>query len=138
MHDAIIIAARCAASPTAMLLARKGYKVLLVDRATFPSDTLSTHVLKSPAGAKLKEWGLLDQVLEAANCPPIPKITLDFGAFSLTGSAPPADGVAVDYSPRRMQLDKVLVDAAVEAGTELREAFTVEEILIDGEHGCGI
>jgi Dehydrogenases (flavoproteins) len=138
MHDAIIIGARCAGSPTAMLLARKGYKVLLVDRATFPSDIMSTHVVKSPAGAKLKDWGLLDKVLAAANCPPIPKMTLDFGAFSLTGSAPPADGVGVDYSPRRLQLDKVLVDAAVEAGAELREGFTVEEVLTDGERVSGI
>ena len=138
MHDAIVIGARCAGSSTAMLLARKGYKVLLVDRATFPSDTMSTHVVKSPGGAKLKNWGLLDKVVAAANCPPIPKITLDFGPFSLTGSAPPADGVSVDYSPRRIQLDKVLVDAAVEAGVELREAFTVEEILTDGERVDGI
>jgi flavin-dependent dehydrogenase len=138
MYDAIIIGARCAGSPTAMLLARKGYKVLLVDRATFPSDIMSTHVVKSPGGAKLQDWGLLDKVLAAANCPPIPKITLDFGAFSLTGSAPPADGVSVDYSPRRIQLDKVLVDAAVDAGVELRESFTVEEILTDGERIDGI
>ena len=43
-YDAIVVGARCAGSPTAMLLARKGYRVLVVDRATFPSDTVSTHV----------------------------------------------------------------------------------------------
>ena len=45
MHDAIVVGARCAGSPTAMLLARQGYQVLLVDRATFPSDTMSIHCI---------------------------------------------------------------------------------------------
>ena len=51
MYDAIVIGARCAGSPTAMLLARKGYRVLLVDRARFPSDTISTHIVW-PHGAE--------------------------------------------------------------------------------------
>ena len=50
MYDVIVIGARCAGSPTAMLLARKGYRVLVVDRATFPSDTLSSYVVH-PLGA---------------------------------------------------------------------------------------
>jgi flavin-dependent dehydrogenase len=48
MYDAIVVGARCAGSPTAMLLARQGYQVLLVDRATFPSDTMSTHFIYPP------------------------------------------------------------------------------------------
>ena len=67
MYDAIVVGARCAGSPTAMLLARKGYRVLLVDRTTFPSDTMSTHLIK-PAGVnRLKRWGLLDTVLRAGS-----------------------------------------------------------------------
>ena len=62
-HDVIIVGARCAGSPTAMLLARKGYKVLLVDRATFPSDTLSTHVVQPQAVARLARWDLLDRLV---------------------------------------------------------------------------
>src|SRR5260370_9017081 len=120
MYDVIVIGARCAGSPTAMLLARKGYRVLLVDRCQFPSDTLSTHVVKSPAGAQLARWGLLDQIV-ASNCPPMFTITLDLGPFSLTGSPPPADGVAAQYSPRRTILDTILVHAAAEAGAELRQ-----------------
>ncbi len=57
-YDAIVIGARCAGSPTAMLLARKGYRVLLVDRATFPSDTLSTHQVQVPGVARLARWGV--------------------------------------------------------------------------------
>src|ERR1041385_2863124 len=62
-YDAIIVGARCAGSPTAMLLARKGYKVLVVDRAAFPSDTISTHMIHGPGVAALRRWGLLDQVV---------------------------------------------------------------------------
>jgi len=55
MYDAIVVGARCAGSPTAMLLARRGYRVLLVDRATFPSDTLSTHFLHLSGTALLAQ-----------------------------------------------------------------------------------
>ncbi|HXF60055.1 MAG TPA: FAD-dependent monooxygenase, partial [Caldilineaceae bacterium] len=63
MYDAIVVGARCAGSPTAMLLARKGYRVLLLDKAGFPSDTLSTHYIHQPGVACLKRWGLLDKVI---------------------------------------------------------------------------
>src|SRR6266496_3526472 len=93
MYDVIVVGARCAGSPTAMLLARNGYKVLLVDKATFPSDTMSTHVIHHPGVARLQRWSLLDKV-PASNCPPIGRLTFDVGPFALTGSAPPLDGVA--------------------------------------------
>src|SRR5919205_3654583 len=95
MYDALVVGARCAGSPTAMLLARRGYKVLLLDRASFPSDTLSTHVVKKPAAALLQRWGLLDQVI-ASGCPPIAQITFDLGSFALIGRAPAAPGVSAD------------------------------------------
>src|SRR5712691_8517698 len=60
MYDVIVVGARCAGSPTAMLLARKGYRVLLVDKATFPSDTMNGHALHARGGACLKRWGILD------------------------------------------------------------------------------
>ena len=75
MYDAIVVGARVAGSPTAMLLARKGYRVLAVDRATFPSDTLSTHVIHAPGVAALQRWGLLDEVV-ATGCPPITQLQL--------------------------------------------------------------
>jgi hypothetical protein len=63
MHDVIIVGARVAGAPTAMLLARRGLKVLVVDRAAFPSDTLSTHQVQLPGVARLARWGVLDAVL---------------------------------------------------------------------------
>ena len=62
MYDAIIVGARVAGAPTAMLLARKGHRVLLVDRASFPSDTMSTLIIWQTGVAKLKQWGLLDRL----------------------------------------------------------------------------
>jgi flavin-dependent dehydrogenase len=124
MFDAIVVGARCGGSPTAMLLARYGYRVLVVDRATFPSDTISTHWIWQLGMACLKRWGLLDRVL-ATNCPPFRTIGLDFGVFQLLGDPPAVDGVAQICVPRRTVLDKILVDAAAEAGAEVREGFSV-------------
>ena len=135
-YDAIVIGARCAGSPTAMLLARMGYKTLVVDRATFPSDTVSTHLIHPPGVAALERWGLLER-LAATGCPPIHTYTFDFGPFTISG-APGTDEAPVAYGPRRTVLDKLLVDAAAEAGAEVREGFTVRELLFDDGRISGI
>src|SRR5262245_556341 len=109
-RDAIVIGARCAGSPTAMLLARQGYDVLLVDRATFPSDTISTHLIHPPGIASLKRWGLLERLI-ATGCPPIDRYRFDLGPLALQG-APGVGDDATAYGPRRTVLDKMLVDAA--------------------------
>jgi 2-polyprenyl-6-methoxyphenol hydroxylase-like FAD-dependent oxidoreductase len=135
-YDAIIIGARCAGSPTGMLLARKGYRVLIVDRGTFPSDVVSTHVVHPPGVAALARWGLLDRLV-ATGCPPIHTYAFDFGPFTLAGS-PGTGEFPVAYCPRRTVLDKLLVDAAAEAGAEIREGFTVESIIIEDGRVVGI
>ena len=135
--DAIVVGARCGGSPTAMLLARKGYRVLLVDKATFPSDTMSTHMVHPPGVAALARWGVLER-LEAGNCPPVGRYSFDFGPVAIAGSPRPADGAAEGYGPRRIVLDALLVEAAVSAGAELREAFTVEEVLVEEGRVTGI
>ena len=91
-YDAIVIGARCGGSPTAMLLARKGYRVLMVDRATFPSDTVSTHFIHAPGMAALERWGLRD-ALAASGCPPIRTYSFDFGPFTIAGSPRAVDGI---------------------------------------------
>jgi 2-polyprenyl-6-methoxyphenol hydroxylase-like FAD-dependent oxidoreductase len=135
-YDVIVVGARCAGAPTAMLLARKGYRVLAVDRATFPSDTVSTHLIHPPGVDALRRWGLLDRVI-ATGCPPIHTYAFDFGPFTLTGS-PGADRSDVAYAPRRTVLDKILIEAASAAAVDVREAFTVEEIVVDGGRVAGI
>ncbi|TDT30100.1 NAD(P)/FAD-dependent oxidoreductase [Naumannella halotolerans] len=136
MYDAIIVGARVAGSSTAMLLARRGYKVLCVDRASFPSDTVSTHMISVGGAAQLRRWGLLDQVAETG-CPAVTNINLDldfprYGKFVLSGFPEPVDdGFAAIYAPKRTVLDHLLVEAASAAGAEIREEFTVDEVLID-------
>src|SRR5207249_4902209 len=96
MYDAIVIGARCAGSPTAMLLARKGYRVLLVDRDSFPSDHMSTHWIHQPGVARLERWGLRERLV-ATGCPPITSIRMDFGPVAFRGTPPPAGDVAEAY-----------------------------------------
>jgi flavin-dependent dehydrogenase len=136
-YDAIVIGARCAGSPTAMLLAQRGYRVLLLDRASFPSDTISTHLIHPPGIAALRRWGLLEQ-LEATGCPPITNYTVDFGPISISGSPRPLDGIGHALCPRRIVLDQLLVEASVAAGAELRESFTVEALVVEGGRVAGI
>ena len=135
-YDAIVIGARCAGSPTAMLLARAGHKVLVVDRATFPSDTVSTHLIHPPGVAALERWGLLD-ALKQTGCPPIDTYSFNLGPITLTGSPGTPDN-PVSYGPRRTVLDKILVDAAADSGAEVREAFTVEEVVVEDGRVTGI
>jgi 2-polyprenyl-6-methoxyphenol hydroxylase-like FAD-dependent oxidoreductase len=135
-YDAIVVRARCAGVPDAMFLARRGYEVLLVDRANFPSDTISTHLVHPPGVAALRRWGLLDRVV-ATGCPPIHTYVFDFGPFTLTG----APGTEVDpfaYAPRRTVLDEILVDAAGKSDAEVRQGFTVDEILREDGRVVGI
>src|SRR5215475_3714280 len=136
MYDAIIVGARCAGSPTAMLLARKGYRVLLVDKTRFPSDTVSTHIVWPAGVSRLRHWGLLGKVV-ASNCPAIGKINFDAGPFVLSGT-PPAEGGEATFAPRRKILDRILAEAAAEAGAELREGFAAQELVSDGDRIVGI
>lgn len=118
VYDVIIVGARCAGSPLAMLLARSGRRVLLVDRASLPSDTINGHVIKPAGVARLSNWGLLDRVI-ASGTPPIwrrrvemPHILVD---RPLPAWSPPM------LAPRRHVLDAILLAGACRAGAEVRE-----------------
>jgi 2-polyprenyl-6-methoxyphenol hydroxylase-like FAD-dependent oxidoreductase len=138
MYDAIIVGARCAGAPTAMLLARKGYRVLLADKATFPSDTISTHIIWPHGAGIMDSWGVFDR-LAATGCPTVARrLTFDVGPFALKGGVTDTNAGRGGFCPRRTVLDKLLVDAAVEAGAELREGFTVETLLWEGDRVVGI
>lgn len=133
MFDVIVVGARCAGSPLAMLLARKGHSVLVVDRAKFPSDTLSTHFITPDGVERLRTWGLLDTVL-ATGCPP-----LRGQQRTMQGMTMPADpSEPLTICPRRTVLDKILVDAARAAGAELREGAIVESVVFENGSAVGI
>jgi len=133
MYDAIVVGARVAGAPTAMLLAQAGHRVLLVDRDTFPSDTLSTHLIRQEGVAMLAQWGLVERVLDTG-CPRILR-----SARSIMGDPGLEEFEASEtlpgfqLCPRRTVLDAILVDAAVGAGVELRQGFSVSELTRDSE-----
>jgi 2-polyprenyl-6-methoxyphenol hydroxylase-like FAD-dependent oxidoreductase len=136
-YDAIVVGARVAGSSTALQLARRGHRVLAVDRASFPSDTLSTHQVQVPGGARLARWGLLGRLIDAG-VPAARRIRFDPGPLVLEGHLPKVDAVDAIYSPRRTVLDAMLVDAARDAGAEVRERFAVEEVLVEEGAVVGI
>lgn len=120
-----------------MLLARLGYKILLVDRAMFPSDIPHGHFIHRHGPRRLARWGLLDRIV-ASNCPPVTSNIVDLGDFALVGCDLMVDGIALGYGPRRSVVDTIFVDAAVEAGVELREGFTVHDVVSVGDRVIGI
>jgi 2-polyprenyl-6-methoxyphenol hydroxylase-like FAD-dependent oxidoreductase len=137
MYDLIVVGARVAGSSTALLAARAGLRVLVVDRATFPSDTLSTHQVQLPGVARLRRWGLLDAVI-ASGAPAARRVRFDTGPVVLEGRYPAFEGVDAVYSPRRTILDSLLLDAARAAGAEVRERFAVEELTTEDGRVTGI
>ena len=136
-YDAIVVGARCAGASLAMLLARQGKRILVLDRAHFPSDTVSTHFMWPRTTAALARWGLLD-ALAATGCPPIDAVNLHFGDVQLRGRPQPVEGTSAMYCPRRTVLDKLLVDAARAAGAEIREGALVREVVRDGDRVAGV
>src|SRR5581483_1761123 len=106
------------------------------DRTGFPSDTLSTHYIHQPGVARLRSWGLLEQVA-ASGCPPLRELAFDLGPFALTGAPPPAGDVAHAYAPRRTVLDSILLEAAAAAGAEVRTHFAVDGLVFDGDRVTG-
>jgi 2-polyprenyl-6-methoxyphenol hydroxylase-like FAD-dependent oxidoreductase len=126
--DAIVVGARVAGAATAMLLARQGQRVLLVDRRRPGSDTLSTHALMRGGVLQLARWGLLDRVA-GTGAQPIRRTTFHYGDSLEEIELKPSAGIAALYAPRRHVLDGLLVDAAAEAGVDVRFGVSVHELL---------
>jgi 2-polyprenyl-6-methoxyphenol hydroxylase-like FAD-dependent oxidoreductase len=122
--DVVVVGARCAGASTAMLLAREGHRVVLLDRATFPSDALSTHAIARGGVVLLQRWGLLDAVL-ASGAPPIRRVRFHLGGEVVDRPLTPRSGVDLLVAPRRRVLDQLLLDAAQDAGVDVRTGVTV-------------
>lgn len=137
--DVIVVGGRCAGSATAMLLARAGRRVLILDREDLPTDMkASTHMIWHSGVASLARWGLLER-LKGTGCPAMTSFTLDLGGLVLKGVAPPTvDGVSEAYAPRRKVLDTLLLNAAREAGAEFRGQCTLEALLVENERVVGV
>jgi 2-polyprenyl-6-methoxyphenol hydroxylase-like FAD-dependent oxidoreductase len=135
--DVIVVGTRVAGAATAMLLARQGLRVLGVDRAAFPSDTISSHQLQVPGTALLQNWGLLGR-LASAGTPPVCRVRFDADGVVIDGQFPAHEGADALYSPRRTLLDSLLAEAAREAGAEIRENFRVTELVTSDGRVMGI
>lgn len=137
MYDVIVVGARCAGASLAMLLARKGQRVLLLDKETFPSDFIATHMVWPPGGAALKRWGIWDEV--AAADPALCRISYStFVVGELRGPFHAVEGVDYTFNLRRVKLDEILVRAARRAGAEVREAVALDDLLYDGDRVVGV
>jgi flavin-dependent dehydrogenase len=138
-YDVIVVGGRVAGASTALLLARAGARVALVDRSAYGADTLSTHGLMRAGVLQLSRWGLLDEVIAAAT-PAIQRTMFHYAdGESVQVSIRPGAGVDALYAPRRYLLDRILVDAAAEAGTHVRHETTVTALLRDdGDRVTGV
>lgn len=128
----VIAGARVAGAATAMLLARRGLRVLAVDPTRYGSDTLSTHALMRGGVLQLHRWGLLDAV-RASGAPALRATTFHYGAESIEIPIKAKDGVDALYAPRRTVLDPIIVDAAKEAGAEVVHGLSVVDLVRDEE-----
>ncbi|MEU8777264.1 NAD(P)/FAD-dependent oxidoreductase [Streptomyces sp. NPDC048606] len=138
MYDVIIVGARISGSATALILAGRGYRVLLVDRITFPSPTSSsTNLIHPPGVLRLRRWGVLDR-LKSHTIPEITHYSLQSGSVRLVAPLPAVEGVGYALSPPRISLDQALAEAAVEAGAELREGISVQELLRENDTVVGV
>ncbi|MFF2363718.1 MULTISPECIES: NAD(P)/FAD-dependent oxidoreductase [unclassified Streptomyces] len=137
MYDVIVIGARCAGSPTAMLFAQQGYRVLLLEKARFPQDTLSSHYIHMQGVALLNRWGLLDKVRDTG-CRPITHESYEGPGVRIDGFSLPIDGLTTTYAPRRYALDPVLAQGAVAAGVEFRESCAVNDLLFEDDRVVGV
>ena len=144
-YDVVVVGARAAGAATAMLLARQGLRVLAVDRGAYGSDTLSTHALMRAGVLQLARWGVLGRI-EREGTPRVGRTVFHYVDEVLDIPIKPRDGVPALFAPRRTVLDRALVDAAVEAGAEVRHRVRlhdlvrrsegrVEGVLLQGDEG---
>jgi 2-polyprenyl-6-methoxyphenol hydroxylase-like FAD-dependent oxidoreductase len=129
-HDVVVVGARAAGAATALLLARMGHDVVVVERADLPSDTLSTHQIARTGVVALHRWGLLESVL-AAGAPAIRQVTFTSGLESTTRVIKDRAGVDCLVAPRRYVLDTLLAEAAVRAGATVHTGLTMAGVRRD-------
>lgn len=135
--DVVVVGGRVAGAATAIELARRGRRVVVLDAATFPSDTLSTHLVFPTGVAEFKALGVLDPLL-ATGTPKLDRAILTEGGHVADLTFSPSDGVGYALCPRRTSLDHLLVQAARAAGADVREATKVVGLITDGGRVTGV
>jgi 2-polyprenyl-6-methoxyphenol hydroxylase-like FAD-dependent oxidoreductase len=137
-YDAVVVGARVAGASTAMLLARAGMRVLVVDKSAYRSDTTSTHAIMRAGVMQLHRWGLLERIA-AAGTPAIRRTTFHYGTETVVVDIKPRDGIDALYSPRRTVIDAILADAAAASGARVEYGVRFEDVLRDASgRVCGV
>jgi flavin-dependent dehydrogenase len=136
-HDVVVVGARAAGGATALLLARLGHDVAVVDRALFPSDTVSTHSIARGGVVQLSRWGLLDAVLDSG-APAVRQVTFNVAGETVTRTIKDTAGVDHLVAPRRHMLDTIVACAARRAGADVRLGVTVAGVLRDDGRVIGV
>src|SRR6185503_16188762 len=130
--DVVIVGARSAGASTALLLARAGARVLVVDKGGYGTDTLSTHALMRGGVLQLARWGVLPAIVSAGT-PPVRSTTFSYVEQDVTVPIEPRFGVSALYAPRRALLDRLLVDAASDSGAEFAFGARVDDLRLDDQ-----
>ena len=130
-HDVIVVGARAAGAATAMLLARRHVRTLLLDNVPHGPSTPCTHALMRGGVLQLSRWGLLDQLI-AAGVPPVRRTTFRYGDENLIITVKPAHGVDALYAPHHASLRPIVLDAALQAGVEVVQTRAVDVIVRNG------
>jgi 2-polyprenyl-6-methoxyphenol hydroxylase-like FAD-dependent oxidoreductase len=136
-HDVVIVGGRAAGASTALLLARHGLRVLVLERGAAGSDTLSTHALMRGGVMQLQRWGLLDTIV-AAGTPAVRHTRFTYADDHIDISIKPSHGVDALYAPRRRLLDPTLAQAAADAGADIRYRMAVTELIRHRERVVGV
>jgi flavin-dependent dehydrogenase len=136
-YDVVVVGARVAGASTALLLARAGHRVLLVDRARLPSEIARGHFVYRHAPRRLQRWGLLER-LAASGSPPVTTLVMSAGDFPLEAHDLSVDGVPWGIGPRRGVLDRMLLEAAVDAGVEVMDEIAIEDVLVEDGRVTGV
>ncbi len=135
-YEVVVVGGRVAGAATAMLLARRGLRVLVVERSPLASDTLSTHALMRVGVLQLSRWGLLPALDDT---PAIRRTSFYYGDEAIDVDISPAYGIEALYAPRRTLLDPLLVEAASAAGAVFEHECSMLDLLRDRQQRvCGV
>ena len=142
MDDVIVVGGRCAGAPTAMLLARAGFRVRVIERSAELGDVLSGHMVKPAGAARLRAWGLLEAVL-GTGAPPVRRgrawlAGQPAGELPSMASGDEPGGAAPAVAPRRGALDPVLLEGARQAGAAVDMGVPVRGLLTEGSRVTGV
>lgn len=136
VHDVVVVGGRAAGAATAMLLARLGHDVVVIDRSEPGSDRLSTHAIARSGVVLLQRWGLLDEVL-ASGAPPIRQVAFTHvpAGERIVRTVRSHAGVDFVVAPRRHVLDALLLRAAASSGAEVHQPATVVSLAFERDGG---